>query len=174
MKFQKSRKLRFLKRAQTEMLGLALIVVLISIAMIFVIRFGVLDAPEEHKKQFTETEMASNLVSSILKTTTECRQLTFTELFQINGEQRGGLVNCPPPDSNAENYLDNHLDSILQDTLVKWNIKYVFDAKTDGNHPVYHNESAGGCPGEKTSKPFPVPIDAGGADTVVVKLDICS
>jgi hypothetical protein len=161
------------KKSQTEMMGLALIVVIITIAMVFVIRFGVLDTPEEHKQEYTQTEMASNFVSTLLKTTTSCRDLTFTELFQNVAEGEIGYIDCGNGDSSKD-LLITELNSILDSTLRAWGIAFDFSAKISDTDIIPIESNLEGCPGERKSKQFAIPVDAAGGTTLYVKLDVCS
>ncbi len=163
----------FPKKAQMEMLGLALIVILISIAMLFVIRFVVLEKPSEHKKEFTQAEIASNFISTLLKTTNpKCRGLTFTELFQdvAEGQPSDQYIYCDP--GNSREYLISNVSAILQKTLDSWNMHYELSAVVDGARNITPSWGSP-CTGEKTQKQFAIPVDSSGARTLYVRLDIC-
>ena len=173
-----------MKRAQTELMGLAVIVVLVLIVLIFVVKFSVLDQPEQHKQEFTQTEIASNFVSTLLKTTNpDCRDLTFTEIFQDVAEG-SPYVWCD--NEKTIDYLPDKLDEIFADTLETWNIAYEFDAFVNLNSPnpiissfpKKFNPTSGvvGCSKATSikSKQFAIPIDSGGGSTLYIKLDICS
>jgi len=81
--FLAPRKLRFSTEAQMEILGLAIVVVLILVATTFVVRFLVLRTPVDYRKGFVSSELASNMLNTFLKTAAkDCSQLTMTELLQ--------------------------------------------------------------------------------------------
>ena len=66
-----------------EILGLAVVVVIILVATIFIVRFLVLKTPVEYRKGFVSAEIASNMLNTFLKTAAkDCSQLTMTELLQ--------------------------------------------------------------------------------------------
>ena len=52
--FRKSRK------SQTEMMGLVIVVILITLALLFVVSFIVLRKPSTLKKEYTQSELAAN------------------------------------------------------------------------------------------------------------------
>ena len=62
------------RKSQMEIMGLAIIILLLTLAMIFVVRFVILKGPSDIKKGFTQTELASNMVNTFLKSTSRnCR-----------------------------------------------------------------------------------------------------
>ncbi|MEA2036586.1 MAG: hypothetical protein U9O94_03705 [Nanoarchaeota archaeon] len=179
--------MRKTKKSQMEIMGLAIIVILISISMLFAIRFVVLKQPTEYKKEYTHTELASNMLSTLLKTTApDCNDLTFTELYQDCARYRdddnsqfecsGGYRSC--------DYITIKTTNILNSTLDKWNVGYELDAKINdhSNSLIHDTPLAGnygdmpwgsGCPRIKKHKTYPIPIDASGESVLSVTLDIC-
>lgn len=154
------------KRGQMEILGLAIVVVLILVATIFVIRFLVVKSPTEYRKGFLSAELASNMLSTFLKTASQdCSQLTMTELLQDCAQARS--ITCNNGEDSCK-YSESTANLIFKSTFDKWNIKYEFLAYTDTNSPLIKIGSR--CKAEKRSKLFPIPINSG---TVYAKLDIC-
>ncbi len=87
------------KRSQMEIMGIAIVVVILSIVILFVIRWSILKEPVQYKKEFAQSEIATNLVNTMLSTTTECNEVTFSELFQDCAEGLT-ITDCP--------YCKNH------------------------------------------------------------------
>lgn len=163
-------------KAQMEIMGLALIVVLISIAMLFFIKFSVFSEAPEHKQDYTKTELASNFINTLLKTTNpNCRDLTFTELFQDVAKNWGSAYTNCQGSKNTKDILDQDLSVLLKNTLESWHIRYEFNAKTNGLTPkeIFSKSYDGGCTGEKTPKTFPIPVDASGSQVIDITLSIC-
>ena len=174
-----------LKKSQMEMMGLAVIVILISIGMLFAIRFVILKQPSQYKQDYTQTELASNILSTLLKTTvSDCSDLSFTELYQdcfkdpVSPEVECNLgLNCITVDGECKNnpdscsYINNITRVILDETLGNWHIGYEFSAKTSTSP---YTISIGKCPPVKKHKVYPIPVDSSGQNTLFVTLDICS
>ena len=150
------------KKAQMEIMGLAIIVVLVALAMLFVVRFVVLKSPTEIKKTFTYTQLSANTLNTLLKTTTGCKGQDVTQLLQ----DCAASENIICEDGNSSCYFVNKtINGILEQTLVKWNKEFVFNATLTDISFV-----KGSCLGERQSKLYPIPTDAG---VMIVRLDIC-
>jgi len=169
-----------------EIMGLAIIVILVSIGMLFTIKFVVLREPTEYKKEFTQTELASNMLSTLLKTSSGCEGLSFTELYKDcvkNRDSKDSQLDCGSGIGSCE-YIQIKTDEILSSTLIRWGMGYKFIAMLhDETDPLTYDEDnapgndpemvfGDGCEGVRKHKIFPVPIDASGR-VLSITLDIC-
>jgi len=169
------------RKAQMEVMGLAIIVILISVSMLFAIRFVILKEPTSYKKEYTQTELASNILSTLLKTTaTDCSGLSFTDLYQDCAKNpTTPQVYCTTTNLDGSfqsscDYINSETQTILGNTLGEWSIGYEFHAKTETDEIVTllgNNEQ--GCPGVKKHKIYPIPINPSGGNTLFITLDIC-
>lgn len=149
-----------------EILGLAIVVVLILIATIFVVRFLALQTPTNYRKGFVSSELASNMLNTFLKTAAkDCSQLTMTELLQDCAQARS--ISCGNGQESCR-FVESTAKKIFENTFDKWNMQYEFLAYTDINSPLIRLGKA--CKAEKRSKLFPIPINSA---TMYTKLDIC-
>ena len=156
----------FNKKSQMEILGLAIVVVLILVATIFVVRFLLLKTPTEYRKGFISAELASNMLNTFLWTSAkDCSQLTMTEMLQDCAQGRS--IVCDNGQDSCK-FAESTAKKIFEGTLEKWNVNYEFLAYTDINQPLIKIGKP--CKTEKRSKLFPIPI---GAATMYTKLDIC-
>ena len=153
------------KKSQMEIMGLAIVVILLLVGLVFAIRFIVLKNPANFRKSFTSSEMASNMLNTFLKTHSEdCRKLKMSELMQDCA--KGSTITCDDGKDSCS-YAEDAAMSIFSNTFDKWDVNYHFTAFTeDGPRIIDIGDS---CAGEKKSKTFFVP----GTVTISVKLDIC-
>ena len=163
-----------MKKAQTEILGLAVVVVLIIIATVLVAKFG-FRKTTDIRTDFVNSEEASNILNTFLKTSaSQCSQLTMTELLQ-DCTQSNGLVCSNGQDSCS--FVQSTATKILSGTLDAEKKKYEFivcsnfnvkEIKCYDSTPMVKvgNE----CAGQKKLKIFPIPINSG---TIYTKLEIC-
>ena len=165
------------KKGQMEIMGLAIIVILISVAMLFTISFVVLKKPTAYKKEFTQTELASNMLSTMLKTTVpECNRMTIGELYEDCAKTCEGSNVCTDIMENSQSsctYLNTNTADILAKTLEEWHIDYYFKAETSlcGDGPLIPPLGIE-CTGAKKHKEYALPIGASG-QILFITLDIC-
>lgn len=154
------------RKAQTEIIGLAIIVILLVLGMAFVVRFMLDKEPAGYKRQFTQAEISSNMLNSFLKAKSrDCSGLSMTELLQNCAESRSitcenGMDSC--------GYVEDAASYIFSQTLEQWNFAYELRAFQQEDNPIFALGQA--CPSDKKSKTFPIPTAAG---TVSLRLDVC-
>lgn len=168
-----------MKKAQTEILGLAIVVILVVIATVLVVRFGFKNT-EDLRSDFVASEEASNMLNTFLRTTSSgCSGLTMTELLQDCAQSRG--IVC---DNNQDScaFAQSAAESILSATIGAEKKKYEFYAC--GNFNVKEIKCLSTplaraanpdvpvpCPSQRKLKIFPIPINSG---TIYIKLEICN
>ena len=157
-----------------EIMGLAIIVVLLFLGMVFVVRFIVLQPPKDHKSDYVNTEMASNIIGAMLYTTAEdCSMVTFAKLFQDCASGTNAIrCNSGAGSEISCVYAQDKVQYMLDETLDKVNKKFHFQVKdSTRTHIEHYNTGSGGCPGEREHKEYPLP---GAGNTIYVTLDICT
>ena len=154
-----------MKKSQMEMLGLAIVVVILLVGAIFIVRFGI-KKPANYRPDFIRSETASNILNTFLNTNAgDCSQLTMTELLQDCAQSKG--IICQNSQDSCS-YAESTANGIFEKTLKIWKMQYKFLAYADVNSPLI--DLGNKCLGQKDSKTFPIPINPG---TMYVKLDIC-
>lgn len=169
-----------MKKAQTEILGLAIVVVLVIIATILVVKFG-FGKPTNARNDFTSSQETSNIINTFLRTSADgCGQVTMTELLQDCAQGTGLMCN------NGEDscgYVTSAATTILSGTIGAEKKKYEFLACSNFNLKeikcydpiplvkISNPPDSQPCPGQKKLKIFPIPVNPG---TIYVKLEICN
>ena len=190
-----------MKKSQMEMMGIAIIVVLLAFGLLFVIRFVLKEDRPETKESFIESKLASSVMDTLLKTTaTECRGFSLGELIKdcresIGGgppvwtgdyvrdnsiEQAGGIA-CYGGAPDSCDVSLSKINDILNSTLggqLRVDYEFFILSETKGepcrkvNYPPNIIFTAGSkCPGTKKHVCQPWPTSI---DTIQLGLDICS
>ena len=135
MKFR----IRISKKAQAEMIGLVIIVVLISLGMLFMAQFAISDKPE--KKVFTRKGLAYSSVSSIMNTEVLCYQISGDpEVLSIGKELIDDCTSyfgdtysdfmCATEQGGDKKhscaFMQEMVNHLLNETLGTWNKDYQY------------------------------------------------
>jgi hypothetical protein len=159
-----------MKKSQMELMGLAIIVILISIAMLFVIRFVLNKEPSTTSQEYQESELAANFLNTLVETSADgCMGIKFSKLFQDCAEYRE--ISCPTH-GNSCVYLEETTRNISDTTFNIWQINYSFVATTSLESPsddMLFEALGTGC-FERKRKVQPLPSDP----PVYLILDICN
>tara|TARA_Y100000310_G_C20661052_1_gene804829 strand:+ start:1286 stop:1807 length:522 start_codon:yes stop_codon:yes gene_type:complete len=111
------------RKAQTEILGLAIIILLILVATVFVAKFFLNSDRESSRSSVVASELASDLIKSVLNTDSSCRNLKYSAIFRSCSESRSLPAPCTPSDPCQ--YLNSKLnEELLKETFDEWKIKY--------------------------------------------------
>jgi len=147
-----------------ELMGIAIVVLLVSMIMIFVVSYTAKRKPTEYRKEFAGTELSTNIVKTLLATNAPgCMGLTFNELWQNCAENYvSGGIPCDAYRDSCE-YATDETEKILNATLNKWQVNYEFRAEWDEG-TTRRKVSIGVCPKtvkSKRTKPYPIYTNIG-------------
>jgi hypothetical protein len=159
------------RRAQVEIMGLIIIIILVAVAMIFVLQFTILRKPET-LKEYSHSAIGNNMLTSLLQTTTGCHGLTVTDLFKDCAKTGWpGEIQCPDSLKSCA-YLNETIDFLFTNTLDKWGRSYDFKAVLPTRiNPVVLSRSSGSCLGAiNPAQPHLISV-AGSPMTIY--LDMC-
>ena len=169
------------RKAQVEMIGLVIIVILISLGMLFGAQFALKDSPQ--KKIFTRKGLSYSTVSAVMKTTVyeDSCQGQFNKAFtpQVgkdlledcaryhNNLEGFSLYNCRNKHSCL--FLQEFVTELLNETLGHWNKRYEFKSvliQAQADEPIILFDpiiNRGGCRGRERdgSGLFPIHTQAG-------------
>jgi len=155
-----------MKKAQIEIVGLVIIIILIIIGIAFVTKFAVFEDPIDYKKQFTNAQITSNMINTLLKTTSrDCNNLSMTELLQDCSQNQEVICG---DEQNSCDYFIGTTQQIFGETLEKWHIDYEFKVFENEDNPIITLGEK--CLLDKKSRLFPIPTDS---EILFVKMDVC-
>lgn len=151
-----------------EIIGLAVIVVIILISTVIAVRFLVFKKPDNTRAGFVSAELASNTIHTFLETTAaDCKKAKMEELIQDCAQ---GVERICNNGKGACDFVKSAATEIFSKTFGQWKTKYKFSVFIDPNAPFFTLESQCTEEQEKESETFFVPVTSA---TVSVKLDIC-
>lgn len=152
-------------------MGLVIVVILISLGMLFLLKFVVFKPVGEERTTFTRSQMATNTMNVLLLTTTDCRagaDLKISELIQM----------CVDSNEYCDNnmgvceFVELQIGEILNSTLLEWKKNYLLTAylpESPGNSLISVKNQ--GCPGEKNTHFQPWPRLVSGQ--IFIRLEVC-
>ncbi len=154
-----------MKKAQTEVMGMVVVVILIAVGLLFFIAFVVLRPQSELEQRVTTSVVASSTLNSLQYTTTTCRGLNIQDLL-LDCATRGAIV-CD--NEHSCSYVNRTIAYILDKTLTVQDRSFVFEADVDGESlPVGINS---GCRGERENAYQPLRTTYGSLLTLY--LEVC-
>jgi len=123
-----------MKKAQMEIFGLAIVVILVFIGMLFIFKFYRPGSTEDIKTRYTDEVIAQNMLTSIFSLNTTCT-LDMAELTKncyLEGDYIcNGVRSCK--------YVNETIANILENTLEEWNKPYEFKVTKTGIYKNYGN-----------------------------------
>lgn len=157
--------IRNIKKGQTEVMGLVIIVILVTIGIIFTLTQVFKSDEIEIKESFQKSQLSANLLNSISSTHTTC-DYTMKSLMQdcVTKLRIKCIINQTELDSCQ--YINYAFNKILNSTLDKWDYDYIF-LVTHGDKRLY--EKTFQCDEYETSFHY-IPTTAG---NIELRLSIC-
>jgi hypothetical protein len=159
------------KKAQMEIMGLVVIVILVALGMLFAIKYFAFKEPSDTKQKFVYEEQTSNMLAAMLKTNI-CKGKETIESLLIDCAE-GEAIICNNGKTSCQEANDT-IESIILGTLEgPWNQNYQFTVKKDGTPITQFPKSGVDLCYERAKKAAvqPLPLRTG---TMVIKLNICS
>lgn len=162
------------KKAQMEIMGLVIIVILIALGLLFAIKFFVFKEPSNVKQKFVYEEQTSNMLSAMLKTNV-CKGKETIESLLVDCAE-GETIVCNDGKTSCENAIEM-IGNIFEKTLEgPWQQDYEFSVKKNGVQitgllfPVNEALRCGAGVSAKAAVQ-PLPLRTG---TMLIKFSICS
>ncbi len=164
------------RKAQMELMGIAIVVVIISMVLVFALKSVANRKPTEFKEEYSSSELSTNIVKTLLATTAPaCYGLTFNELFQNCAEGHGTSPSLTCSDGrNSCQYASQETENILNATLVQLGVDHMFkviigDKIETGTTIIDIGECSGDASSRRT-RPYPIQT---GTSVINILLYIC-
>ena len=127
-----------MKRAQVEIMGLMVIVILASIALIFGFIFSANNqSSSTTQEQFSDLQTVATFTPTLLSSSSNCTDnnnnyLSVKDLLDICITSRA--FQCRAMDNvGACEAMNNSIETILNETMDLWGVNYWFNLNLDGN-----------------------------------------
>lgn len=163
--------MRFTKRrkAQMEILGLMIVIILIIMGILFAVRFVITKPASETKQEYTRSQLTSNFGIALLQATTEdCRGIDMTELLTDCSEFES--ITCGNGKRSCD-YANESILYILENTLDPWRVKYYISVFANPQMPLLTFNSSGCTDNQPgNSEEFFLPAN----QLLTVKVFICN
>jgi len=106
------------RRAQAEMIGLVLIVLLIAVGFLLYVKFSVTGKGGGAQESYETTQLGQSFVNSLAKSTVTCGGVGYS-VEELVRDVAAGTTRCP-----AEQTLESRINDSLHATLDPWGINY--------------------------------------------------
>lgn len=141
--------LQLRKKGQAEVIGLVIIVIMITLGMLFLVRFALDENPE--KKIFTRKGLAYSSMSATLKTQVVCDDSSGEKLLYIGQHliedcaKNSVQFSCSGMDSC--DFLAQEIGIMLNETLGTWHKDYLLKSEllVGGSKELLFEVSRGNC-----------------------------
>lgn len=161
----RAKRIRQDRTGQGEILGLAVVVVLVIVGFMLAIRLGSTGDNGSTKDVVTDRKMASAMINVMLHTNLECKDLTLSEVLQDCANPSPTFEYCGSPKRLACPEAENVTATMLDRTLRKWSRGYLLKVYTkddEGKKVEKFNHSYMDCgigitDAEKETFPQPTP-----------------
>jgi hypothetical protein len=158
------------KRSQTEILGLSIVIIFLSIGMLFVVKSIISKKPSQERETYIRSELASNILGSIVDVHTDCRNQDLSDLLQDCAEfYPTGSIECPNGKQSCD-YADTEIRTILSSFMDRLggNKSYQFIAITPDAMDIVFIKQGNCTIWESATQPLPTLIG-----TINLKFNMC-
>jgi hypothetical protein len=162
-----------------EIMGLAFVVILISLGLLFYVTFQTKKPQSEIKQTFTASQKGANFLNTLLRTNTQCAGATVTQLLQDCSEHQGtNAIFCSVTTQYSCDYVNDTIAFLLTNTLESWQDDYYLKAcvwNTITQECSAESDSlvelGTRCVGERESASQFIPTSSG---IIKIWIDICT
>lgn len=128
-------KIRKIKLGQSEIFGLIIIVILLTLGMVFIISAKSTQDKKNRKSNYLDQTLAQNTINAMLNMKTECKPglntgIKLSQLI-IDCADRQAIF-CTSTSETSCEYINRTIKNLLDLTLEKWNKAYYFNISDTG------------------------------------------
>ncbi len=135
-----------IKRSQMEIMGLMIIVLILSLALLFVIKIVFTKKSSDITQSYETSKLVESFVNTLLQTSSGCTSDTTIQYLLIDCAKNpfsGGSITC---DDGRESctFVNETIATILQSTIDMWGFKeagYEFVAVAPPNQQIVYYSS---------------------------------
>lgn len=146
-------------------MGLVIVVILVSLGMLFLLKFVVFQPTGEERMAFTQRELVTFSLTTLMSTTTTCDDLSMSFLIKDCAAYKS--ADCDGEGSCQ--FVNRTIETLLGKTLKIWQKNYLLKIYLPGQQPLVSVKN-GACLGSKTSDTRFLPSDVG---LVYIQLEVC-
>lgn len=152
------------KKSQTELIGIAIIVLLAIMLFLFAIAFfsGIKKSPY---KPIEDRKIINSFLASIVQSTTMCQQYPLKQL--IEDCTLGAILSCP---ENSCDYIKSYFDASLQHFFEGRQYYFSITEMKDVPIEISNTPQNKPCTGEKEAKNYPIYIRG---FPITIYLELC-
>jgi hypothetical protein len=170
---EKHKQKNLLKKSQVEIMGVAVIVLLISVALLFIISFKTNQAANTPNPvvSYSNDQLGTNFLSAALKTNV-CPAYKLEDLISACG--KGAEQACTEPGPGVPcNDANEAITAMLEKSLDDWNVPYIFSIQYPDTTKNFerHYECAANQQRYRSAE-FYIPLYQTG-QTIIVSLTVC-
>ncbi len=160
------------KKAQMEMIGLAIVVILVALGMFLYAEFSITPKTSSSQSQsFQQNQLATNFVNALLNSEANCvgSSATFSDVLYGIEQPAANTLQCGSGDLTS--YFNDTVSSLLNQTLSTWGYHYEFTVILPNFTSPVINISNSCVGGQVDFAEYPLP---GYTGNILVRLKICS
>lgn len=160
------------RKAQMEIMGLVIVVILIALGILFALRFSLSAEKTDLRQEVVESELGSHMLNAMLSTTTNCTHnpITLAELYQDCSVANTIVCNSQRKACEEARFAS---EFIFNKTLDAWGKDYYFTIEGAASfqaQSLLNISNNGPCQRLYELKTVPLPTRVG---TALLKLYIC-
>ena len=110
------------KRGQMEIMGLAVVVILVIVGITLLIRFSLTPA-KQTKEKFEAGQLPETIITALEQSTTDCQEQSMANLIEDCGAF-GGTIQCEPGKNSCQ-YTQESINGVLVELLERM-LKYKY------------------------------------------------